>query len=144
MAFAFCLSLSFLFLFIAHSTLLHFLTEEAAGQAIPMRKLVMPWPSRGRAVACLAIASAGAFAWFGAQVSAGGWSHFLSAYRILIVFVVMPLAYYGFFIARRLRKSGPASQQVLVFLPMPSTRQETMFPLYVAAFLYGVGMLFPG
>ena len=139
MAMVASLGLGLFFLFVAHSTLLHFYAEDYRDKVVSLRSALLPWPSRGRVVAVLSLLSATLFLCLAVytrdtfsftDVSSATWVFFS-------VFVVFPYVFYGFFLVRRIQKDNGAYR----FMLMLSTRGEMRAPLLLAAVISFAGYL---
>ena len=139
MAMVASLALGLFFLFMAHSTLLHFYAEDHRDQSVPLLAALLPWPNRGRVVAVMCLLPAALFLY--AAVLTSDTFHFTAmssaAWMVFSIFVVFPYVFYGCFLARRIRKDKGTYR----FRLMPSSGREMRAPLVLAAVISSVGYL---
>lgn len=144
MSFFLTLYLAFLMLYIAHSTLLYYLVEEAAGRPLEARRIVLPWPGRGRAVSLFA-AFAGllllAAALFVVPLRPIGAPQYWTFLALTTVLVVLPAGHYAGYLQRRLVRDPARQGGRRIFLPSHATPGEYRFPLLFAAAFNGIGLL---
>ncbi|MEW6371311.1 MAG: hypothetical protein AB1584_10270 [Pseudomonadota bacterium] len=144
MSFFLTLYLAFLMLYIAHSTLLYYLVEEAAGRPVEAGRIVLPWPGRGRAVSVFA-GSAGLLllgaALFVVPLRPIGAAQFWTFLIMTTVLVVLPAGHYAGYLQRRLVRDPARHGGRRMFLPSHATPGEYRFPLLFAAAFNGIGGL---
>lgn len=144
MSFFLTLYLAFLMFYLAHSTLLYYLVEEAGGVPVEAGRIVLPWPRRGRAVSLLAALAGMLFlgaALFVVPLRAIAASQFWTFLILTTVLFILPVGYYACYLCRRLARSpGPHGGRAM-FLPSHATPGELRFPLLFAAFFSAIGAL---
>ena len=144
MSFFLTLYLAFLMLYIAHSTLLYHVVEEAAGEPVEAGRIVLPWPGRGRAVSVFAgsmgllLLGAALFVVPLRPIGAGQFWAFLILTTVLLV---LPAGHYAAYLGRRLVRNPALHGGRRMFLPTHATPGEYRFPLLFAALFNGVGFL---
>ena len=144
MGFFLTLYLAFLMLYIAHSTLLYYLVEEAAGQPLDARRVVLPWPGRGRAVAVFAGLTGLVLLWaalFVVPLHPIGPGQSWTFLILTTVLVVLPAGHYASYLHRRLVREPGRHGGRRMFLPTHATPGEYRFPLLFAAAFNGLGFL---
>lgn len=142
MAIAF--SLMFLMLFIAYTTLLHFLTEDFKDQYIPARKLLFPWPSRGRFVSLLAIFAAGLFLIavliiLRAPGKVGPPT--VATFAILAIFVIFPLIFQSVYMYRGMTRESLQFPGQLAYKPIPFTQKDYRMLMVGVVAINGIGFV---
>ena len=144
MAFIGAFSLSFFFFFLAHSTLLHYLVEDARGAAMSAERILVPKPTQGKGVAALAFLAGlmcAAVALIVYPKTPMEWGDPGRALRVVFVFVIFPLLFYSFYIARRLTRKHPSNMGALMFVSKRATAAELLVPVVVAILLNLVSRL---
>lgn len=133
------------FLVLGHSTLLHFLCEEAKGEPLSVKKIIFPAPRQGKAVSLLACFVALVFLLLAIFLAMASPVRPLTLEKILPVFtalVLLPAGGHGIYVVRRLRRApGPLPDAKLVFMPSKATRLEFAAPILVAVTINSLGML---
>lgn len=145
MAFAATICVSFLFLFLAHSTLLHFRVEQACGHPIPARSLIVPLPDKGKFLSFFAALAGLLFLSTGTPTvprDPAGWTELRHALPALSALVFYPAAAYATYIVRRLEKRPFGGKERLFFLPRKTTHKERFAPLALIAILDFLGYVF--
>lgn len=141
---AIALSFMVLMLFLAYTTLLHFLTEDFKGQYIPAKKLFFPWPSRGRFVSLLAIFAAGLFliaALIILRAPGRVGSPTVGTFIMFMILVVFPLTYQALYMYRGMTRESPQFPGQLAYKPIPFTHKDYRMLIAGVAAVNGIGYI---
>jgi len=138
------LCFAFLMFYLAHSTLLHYLVEEAGGVPIEARRIVVPWPAKGRTGAAFAALTGTLFlcgALFGVRFRPIEPAQIFGLLFMVSIFFIVPAGHYACYLYRRLERNMGNEGGRLMFVPAPATRGEYAFPLVCVAVFDGIGVL---
>ncbi len=139
----FLLCAGLFFVFLAHSTLLHYLAEEAKGRPIPASAIRFPWPSQGRVGCMFALVVGLALALVGALMLLSGrtWPDTPGSWIVCLVLGLLPWIAYALFVQRRLTRSAPGYEGVRMFLPRPMNRHRYRQVVVLAVLAHVAGFL---
>jgi hypothetical protein len=126
------LGLVCMFFVIGHSTLIYFQQREIA--VFPLRRVFFPWPRNGKSVSFLCYILSLLFLVLIFAFPADPLDGSNAKWKILLVFVFLPLSSYLNYLRVRIKKNG----EKFYFFSAESTPAELSLPLLVSAALTGV------
>lgn len=145
MSIAVCICFFTFFLVLSHSTLLHFLCEEAKGAPLIAKKIILPTPRRGKAVCLLACFVTMVFLSLAIFLAISGPVRPVIPEKIFPLFlalVVLPVGGYGIYIFRRLRREPRLLPDAkIAFIPTKVTRLEFAAPIIFALTINSLSLL---
>lgn len=137
MAAFFLIGIACFFFIVGHSTLLHFKSEDLSSMSIA--EVILPWPKKGKFVSVLCLGLSGAsliLLLLGNSDADRPVS--ISAWKVLIIFAVLPSFIYGSFLFRRVRKTP----QGILYFPSPVSEKEWALPLMISAAVSALSYFF--
>ena len=131
------------FVFLAHSTLLHYLAEEAKGHPIPVRAIRYPWPTKGRVACMFALVVGLVLAVLGTLMLLSGrtWPQTPGGWIVCLVLGLLPWLAYAVFVRRRLTGAAPGYEGVRMFLPRPLNPKRYRQIVVLAVLAHVAGFL---
>ena len=125
---AFLFGIGFLFLIVAHSTLLFFKSKNSS--SMPIAEMIFPWPKDGRLVSILCLSLSATSFFFMLHLPYD--LHYpitTSAWKILAIFFIFPSIIYSFYIIRRINKNTEG----FLYLSPHEKNREWAIPMIISA-----------